>query len=364
MTVDVVFIGPAEGSQGGISAVIENYKKSGFWSRYNCVLYGTSIETDTRVYALLYQVWRIIGFFFYGLFIRPKVVSVHTASWNSFYRSFIYIAIARLVRLPVVLHIHPANFYEFYRRGGWVRKSLIESAGNMSAKIVFLTSSIRDHFVAVYPDKDLYVLPNPVNVGQFTRRENTPERNRLQLLFMGWIVKGKGVYDIVDVIPGVLKSFPDARFVFAGNKEVEQLRSMIKQRGLGEVTSVPGWVSGQEKVDLLLGSGALLLPSYSEGVPNVILEAMASGLPIITTPVGGIPSILQHMVSGLFVNPGDKAELESAILQLLRDEVLARKISLEAQRLALELYNVDTVGKELELIYRSFTEEHENIKAV
>ena len=354
MNKKILFIAPAEGTQGGISAVIDNYKCSRFWSQYNGGHFSTSIESDSRLYALLYQIKQIIIFFVYILFTRPRAASIHTASWNSFYRSFIYILIAWLLRIPVVLHIHPVFFHEFYIRGGLVRKSLIKIAGKMSTKIVFLTSSIRDLFVSIFPGKELLVLPNPVNVSLFESDVCSHKRNRMQLLFMGWIVKEKGVYDIVDIIPEIITAFPDARFIFAGNKEISQLRDLIEPRKLNKFASVPGWVSGQDKVDLLLTSGVLLLPTYSEGVPNVILEAMASGLPIITTPVGGIPSILEDGVSGLFVNPGNKEELKTAVLKLLSDEVLSKNISQEAKLLVKQLYDVEIIGKKLEEIYRDF----------
>lgn len=354
MSKKILFIAPAESAQGGISAVINNYKCSSFWSQFNCVHFSTSIENDSRLYALLYQIRQILFFFFHMLFFRPRAASIHTASWNSFYRSFVYISIAWLLRIPVVLHIHPVFFHEFYLRGGWIRKALIKSAGKMSAKVVFLTSSIRELFVPVFPNMELLVLPNPVNVSQFKRTECSPRRDKWQLLFMGWFVKEKGVYDIVEIIPDIIKVFPYVRFVFAGNKEVDKLRDLIGTKNLTDVANVLGWVSGQEKVDLLLGSGALLLPSYSEGVPNVILEAMASGLPIITTPVGGIPTILENEVSGLFVTPGNKDELKSAILRLLHDEALTSKISSEAQSLAQKMYDVEMIGQKLGEIYSDY----------
>ena len=351
--INILFVAPSETCQGGISAVVSNYKHSSFWSRYNCFLYGTSIESNMRLYSLIYQVLRLIWFIPFILIYRPRVISIHTASRNSFYRSFIYILLSKIIRIPVVLHVHPAFFYNFYRQGGAVRKYLIQTAGKFSDKIVFLAPSIRDKFLSIFNNEKLLVIPNSVDVSAYQDLRTDSER-KYQLLFMGWIVKEKGVYDIVDVIPDVAAHFPDVQFVFAGNKEVELLQKKISQRGLNNFARVDGWVTGQEKIDLLLNSYCLLLPSYTEGIPNVILEAMASGLPVITTPVGGIPSVVQEGVTGLFVTPGNKNELLAAILKLLKDGSLRNSMSIESRKQAEDLFDIEKIGFRLEEVYKKY----------
>jgi glycosyltransferase involved in cell wall biosynthesis len=351
--INILFVAPSETCQGGISAVVSNYKHSSFWSRYNCFLYVTSIESNMRLYSLTYQVLRLIWFLPFILINRPAVISVHTASRNSFYRSFLYILLAKIAKIPVVLHIHPAFFYDFYQQGGSVRKYLIHTAGKFSDKIVFLAPIIRDKFLSIFNNEKLLVIPNSVDVSAYQDLRTDSER-KYQLLFMGWIVKEKGVYDIVDVIPDVAAHFPDVQFVFAGNKEVELLQKKINKRGLNSLARVDGWGSGQKKIDLFLNSYCLLLPSYTEGIPNVILEAMASGLPVVTTPVGGIPSVVQEGVTGLFVTPGNKTELKNAILKLLKDDQLWEKMSKEALNQAYESFDIEVIGSKLENLYKNY----------
>ena len=92
--------------------------------------------------------------------------------------------------------------------------------------------------------------------------------------------------------------------------------------GLGNAVTFAGWVRGEEKLALLQEAALLALPSYAEGVPIAVLEAMAAGLPVVTTPVGGIPDLIADGRNGLLVQPGDVPALASAINRLLDDPAL------------------------------------------
>jgi glycosyltransferase involved in cell wall biosynthesis len=171
---------------------------------------------------------------------------------------------------------------------------------------------------------------------------------------MGWIIREKGVYDLVDAIPAVIKAIPGTRFVFAGNKETERLATMLRERGLESVATVAGWVSGNEKLALLRDSHLLVLPSYSEGVPNVLLEAMASGLPVLTTPVGGIPSLVDNGKTGLFTAPGDVAALTSNTIKLLADPDLRQQLAVAARARIEASCSLERVGHLLSDTYARY----------
>jgi glycosyltransferase involved in cell wall biosynthesis len=188
-------------------------------------------------------------------------------------------------------------------------------------------------------------------VASFDKAQRAQMRGNYQVLYLGWIVKEKGVYDILDAVPSVVEDFPAAQFVFAGNKGVEELDKAIRHRGLSKYARVMGWIEGEKKRDLLLGSRLLLLPSYTEGIPNVILEAMAAGLPVITTPVGGIPSVFSEGVNGYFVNPGDSQSLASRIRSMFGNDAECESISRLTRQVAKERYDIETIGCQLERIY-------------
>lgn len=123
-----------------------------------------------------------------------------------------------------------------------------------------------------------------------------------QILFLGAINKMKGCYDMVDVIERVSKEVPNVRMIVAGYGEIEQVKEKIKEKNLSDRFIFPGWVRDNEKDELLKTSDIFFLPSYTEGMPMSILDAMGYGLPIVSTNVGGIPKIVHDGENGLCVN--------------------------------------------------------------
>jgi glycosyltransferase involved in cell wall biosynthesis len=126
---------------------------------------------------------------------------------------------------------------------------------------------------------------------------------------------------------------------------------MVHERGLDKSVEVLGWVQGFVRLRLLRTSRLLILPSYTEGVPNVILEAMASHLPIITTPVGGIPSVVTDQVNGVMVKPGDINGIAAAICDLLRDDRKCTLLAEAGYREVVEKYGLETIAGQLRQVF-------------
>ena len=138
----------------------------------------------------------------------------------------------------------------------------------------------------------------------------------------------------------------------AGNGQTERLISTIKELDLGQLVIFEGWADKAKKRHLLNLSDVYLLPSYIEGVPISILEAESYRKPVITTNVGGIPSIVKNRGTGLFVTPGDSDEIYRAIKTMIDDEELRHSFG-EAGYMISKEYLPNTIKKELIGLYYS-----------
>jgi len=335
--------------------VLKNYAKTRFWEAFDCALYPTSAESSSGIRSVAYQARQLLGFVPWILTTAPRVVSIHTSSRRSFYRSFVYLVLARLCMRPVVLHIHPASFIDFHRNSGPLVRWMIRFAMRHSDQVALLSEGIRAAFAPIEAGSKVIVIPNPVDLAEYHQQGNRQSAADAPLvLFMGWIIREKGVYDLVAAIPHVVARVPGTRFVFAGNKEVGRLKAMLSELNLNDVAEVAGWVSGDAKSTLLRTASLLVLPTYSEGVPNVLLEAMASGVPVLTTPVGGIPSLVEDGRTGVFVAPGDVAGIGAAIVRLLLDPELRRSLSAQAYARIEASYSLERVGQVLAETYRKY----------
>lgn len=335
--------------------VFRNYIKMSFWDAFACSVYPVSAEHASRFSDMLYQLRQFAGFLPWLILHSPRVVSIHTSAYRGFYRSMAYLLLAKVAWRPVVLHVHPAAFAAFYSGSGLVGRWIVRTAINLSDQVIVLSDEIRAAVLPFSPGAKTVVIPNPVDVMRFRDlKASIPASGGLVVLFMGWIVKEKGVYDLVEAMPSVIAAVPGARFVFAGNKEVNRLKEMLRERGLESVSEVAGWVSGDAKLALYRNSDVLVLPSYTEGLPNVLLEAMASGIPVLTTPVGGIPSLVKDGQSGVLVAPGDVSGIARELARLLRDENLRRRIADAARSRISATYSLEEVGRVLEQTYQKY----------
>jgi len=164
-------------------------------------------------------------------------------------------------------------------------------------------------------------------------------REEKMILYVGRLVKTKGVVDLLASFKVLSKIDTEAMLVIKGDGPLKLfIKNFINRYGLKERVKFIEGVLPWEKVifDYYSKASVFVLPSYAEGLPTVILEAMSAEVPVITTPVGDIPDIIHHGETGIFVNPGDIKALTNSILTLLQDKGLRRKIISNALNVAMK----------------------------
>jgi glycosyltransferase involved in cell wall biosynthesis len=155
--------------------------------------------------------------------------------------------------------------------------------------------------------------------------------------------KRKGTYDLLEAFESLVKRQPNARLVLPGDGEVDEIKALVKEKGLEDVVEVPGWVSGAAQDELWNRTDVYTLPSYNEGLPGSVLEAMSAGLPCVSTPVGGIPEAVLDNQTGYLVDAGDVAGLEKALERLVADEDLRLRMGKEGNNLLETKFNIDRI---------------------
>lgn len=179
----------------------------------------------------------------------------------------------------------------------------------------------------------------------------------LIVVYTGRIVSYKGLPLLVEIWPDIRQVFPEALLlaVGAGGSDVfnceAEVRARAEQLGLQEAVRFTGAVQNVE--DYLRAADLYALPTQNEAFPLALIEAMACGLPCISTPVGGIPDILRHGENGWVVPPGDTAALREAVLHLARDPALRARLGEAALNTARSQYAREIItGRYVELFRR------------
>lgn len=339
---NILILGPEyKNPKGGIAQVLYSYKNF-VYKDFKHVKSGGGNHIVSKLYyfgrgLLLF----IIKLLFDG---SIKVVHIHTASNSDFKRNSFYAIIAKLFKKKVVLHIHGGGFKDYYSKNEKFVKSLLYEVD----AIVALSEYWRRFFAEDLQCKNVFVVHNIIPAPNYHPKK---EKNIFNLLYLGHIYEKKGIFDLVDVIKEHRDEYRDKLVLHIGGGlyEVDRLLGILEKDNLDDVIKFEGWVSGEVKQKLLNTSDAYILPSYAEGVPISILEAMSYHLPIISTRVGGVPSIVGDE-NGILVEPGNKLQLKNAIDYLIHSESQRVKMGEASYKISLE-YQPQNVIKELTLLY-------------
>jgi len=251
--------------------------------------------------------------------LEPVIAHIHFASRGSTLRKMILAEMVTRAGRPLVLHAHGAEFDQFHRRLPSVLRGRLNRTLQRANVVIALSTQWRDFFVeeCELSSSNVTVLWNPVRWN--AEVPNRTGRSHVQFLSLGRLSGRKGSYDLVNAfaaLPPALRA--RARLVLAGDGDVEGVRRLAAP--LGDAVRVLSWVDTAERNRLLEASDVFVLPSRAEGLPMALLESMAAGLPVIVTPVGGIPDAVTQGNEGVYIEPGDVEQLTAAMSRMLVDE--------------------------------------------
>jgi glycosyltransferase involved in cell wall biosynthesis len=203
------------------------------------------------------------------------------------------------------------------------------------------------------PDLKVRVIRNAARPDAFRRPDPVMRRHMESLfpssgsrivLMAGRLSPDKGVHVLIDAIPAVLAQAPDARFILCGDGvQRPELERQVGSLRLNDVVVFAGF---RNDLDSWMPNADLfVLPSFTEGLPNVLLEAHACGVPVVATAVGGTPELVVDGETGLLVPPGDSAALAAGMTQLLRDDFRRRQMGRSAQNRVREQFTFEVQAR-------------------
>lgn len=250
---------------------------------------------------------------------RLAGVHVNVGERLSFVRKGSIIAWAHALGLPVVLHLH-AQMQRFYRKLPAPLQAVARWVFGLADVVVVIGPAARRFVVEELdvPAERVEIVINGVPAATEPRR--TRQGDGVQrVLFLGNLGQPKGVDDLLQALarPGFDRERLEV--TIAGGGDVERYRALARQLGIADFVRLPGWCDQAQTATLLANTDALVLPSYDEVLPLVILEALANGVAVICTGVGEIPSLLTDGVDALYVEPGDVDGIAAALQKVLGD---------------------------------------------
>lgn len=319
--MNVLMIGPGRGLKGGISSVIESYYEVELDKMIDLYYLETFIDGNkyTKVKFALHALKK------FDELVRDKeIIHIHMSSRGSFYRKSLFVLKASKMNKKIILHIHGSEFETFYKEEcNELMKKYVRFIFKKCSKVLALSEEWKEILSQIVNKEKIEVLDNSIIVKE---DKNKKDYSAKKILFLGRVGKRKGVYDILQVAHKIISKYPDVKFIIAGDGEVDKVKKICIDKEINKNIEIIGWVSGDDKVKLLNEATVYLLPSYNEGMPISILEAMAYKLPIISTNIGGIPQLISNNSEGFIFEPGDLEKLEEVLDKILEDRDLRERL--------------------------------------
>jgi glycosyltransferase involved in cell wall biosynthesis len=281
------------------------------------------------------------------------VLHLHSSTGSSFRRKALVVRMAATHSVPCLLHVHGSRLPDYYQTASSERRRWITRKLDHADHIVAVSATLQE-FLQSVSQTPVELIHNAVDVDAFAHQRRY-ERG-VNLLFLGGVaLRDKGAFDLLDAFIQLRKETedPSVRLTIAGGGEVAQVRDVVAKHDLASVVEVTGWVDADRKQALLRDADIYILPSHNEGLPVSMLEAMASGLPVIVSPVGGIPEAISDKLNGLIVQPRDVGGLAQAIRLLHKDAALRQRLGEAAQTTVREKFEINQALKRFMHLYRT-----------
>ena len=348
--IHVLHIGPDKASRGGIASVIRTYVDCvadediairdlatvGDWSFAGKVL-GAMKAYLLAPYAIL----------------RADIVHIHTASRNSWRRKRPFALLTKLLGRKLIIHIHGGGFRDYLGSMRPLSLSANVHVLRLADCVVCLSPRKLDEVAEYLGDVRTVTIANPCAF--VPPAANRREGSTIRILFAGWICQQKGVFDLIRAFGLLTQRCPnvDVELVVAGKGEVDACKELAVSLGLLDKIRFPGWLDDSALREAYSGAHIYCLPSYVEGVPMSVLEAMAFCLPVVTCPVGGVPDVVRDGVHGVWIQPGDIPAMADALKRLIGDRDERERMGRAGRQEVLKSYSTTEVGGKLMEVYRS-----------
>lgn len=352
----IVLFGPSLDALSGVSTHVRTLFASELARGYDLLHFqvGSEGRRENALQKLLRFTLSPLGLALLLLQSGAEVVHLNASlDPKAYWRDLVYWVVARLLGRRVVNQIHGGAMpHEFFRGNPlltWILRRFLVS----SDVVAVLSSAELEAYRAFDARIKVRLVPNaidPAGLADAARPYNS--RGPLRLVYIGRLVRAKGLFEVIEAMAELKRAGRDFTLTIAGEgADRDELAAAARRLGLGDRVRLSGCVFGAEKYRLWLGSDLFVFPSYSEGLPYSLLEAMAAGCVPITTPVAAIPDVMRDREHGLFVPARDAHALAAAVAALDDDRNGLIRMAEAARRRVLERYTVARLVGDLRELY-------------
>ena len=352
----IVLSGPSPDALSGMSTHVRMLFNSDLARDYDLLHF--QVGSEGRLENALQKLLRFtLSPFQLALFLLrtgAQVVHINTSlEPKSYWRDLVYLIVARLLGRRVVNQIHGGAMPQDFFRGNAFLTWLLRRFLVASDVVAVLSRAELTAYRAFGARIRVHLVPNAVDPAGLTDQRRAYNTNRpLKLVYVGRLVRTKGLFEIIEALMELKRAGREFEFSIAGaGPDQCELMAASESAGLNDRVQFLGSVVGDKKRRLWLDSDLFVFPTYREGLPYALLEAMAAGCVPIATPVAAIPDVMRDREHGLFVPVKDAAALANAVAALDDDRASLIRMAEAARRQVVERYTVVRLAGDFRKLY-------------
>jgi glycosyltransferase involved in cell wall biosynthesis len=282
---------------------------------------------------------------------RFDLLHVLSTAGYGFFRNAVHIKIAKRWGVRTVFHLL-GQIDDLYKNGNPLLKRMVSSCLN-EADACIVQSPLLAEYVRSFTKTPVYSIFNGVRAEELTAPAGFAHSpgNKIKVVTLGYLGYQKGTFDIIDAAERLKDKWLNLEFTLIGGGEVEKFRRLVKAKSLSDRITFTGKIDDELCIGALQTSDIFLLPSYAEGQPIALLEAMAAGLPVISSRVGAVPEVVKEGENGFLIEPGDIDAIAKYLQTLASDAALREQIGRFNTLEAKKKYGLKRVMRQIQEVY-------------
>ena len=346
-----ITIATSMNGKGGVATVLHTLNSGGFFDKWNMKLIAShNSESKFKGLNRLFLFVSVFAKLIYlNLFYNVGIVHIHMASRGSYLRKSLIVRFSKLLNNKVIIHLHGAEFQTFYNdECSKEKQKNIRQTFDLADKVIVLSTQWLTWMKTIVKvQSKVKIVYNAVP--QLVLNRELQQSS--SILFLGRLGERKGVADLIHAFKNVLVKDKSATLLLGGDGDINLYKELVDSLGIKENVKFLGWVSGEEKNSYLAKADVYCLPSYNEGFPMGVLEAMSAGVAVVASTAGGIPDAITSAKEGLLITAGDVDGLTEALLRITSDRELNNSFTLAAKSKFDKNFSEPVVFSVLDKIY-------------
>lgn len=345
----VLVISVSNKGKGGVASVVTTFMNNAKLNNKYDLTYYHSHEAGSVFLKVLTMLKSYLEFPLLLLKTRYEVAHIHGSLKGSFFRKSYFLLWLKLFSIPTIYQIHAAKVDEYFTALNFAQKKLVEyifSKYNLALCLGSPWQPVLKNYTKIEWD----ILYNPVPQLEL----NKIKHDLCNFTFMGELSQRKGIKDLLHAFS--LADSNDMVLNIAGNGDINSLRILADELGISQRVNFLGWIDTEQRERILEITDVVVLPSYAEGLPMSMLEAMSASIPVITTAVGAVEDAITDGVEGILIKPGDISALSSSLNLLSENEKLRVAMGDNAKVKFLRFFSDDVVVEALSSYYNKLSD--------